>query len=197
MIDYETIDVYDAKVEEYSQMGGFTTNKHLKDFVELLKGNNKILDLGCGHGAAASYMIKKGLKCYAVDASSKMVELANKKFKVNAEVCTFEELNSDLRFNGIYASFSLLHINRKDFLKTLEKIKNMLLPSGYLGLGMKLGYGTERDTIGRFYSYYSEAELVTFLENINVKIVNRYSGKSKGLAGNIQPWIFLIGQKTS
>ena len=195
MIDHETIDVYNAKVEEYSQMGGFTTNKHLKDFVKLQNNNNKILDLGCGHGAAASYMIKAGLKCHAVDASPKMVELANKKFKINAEVCTFDELNPDLRFNGVYASFSLLHVNRDNFLKILKKIKNMLLTSGYLGLGMKLGCGTERDTIGRFYSYYSEDELVTYLDNIDVTIVSRYSGQSKGLAGNIQPWIFLIGQK--
>ena len=76
MVDHKTIDVYNAKVNEYSQMGGFTTNKHLKDFVKLQKRNNLILDLGCGHGAAASYMIKEGLKCYAVDASSKMVKLA-------------------------------------------------------------------------------------------------------------------------
>lgn len=197
MIDYKTIDVYNAKVDEYSQMGGFTTNKHLKDFVKLHKKNNIILDLGCGHGAAASYIIKAGLKCYAVDASLKMVELANKKFKVDARVCTFEELNPKLRFNGVYANFSLLHIKRNDFVKTLSKIENMLLSSGYLGLGMKLGSGTRRDSIGRFYAYYSEKELVAFLENINLKIISRYSGESKGLAGDVEPWLFLIGRRNS
>jgi ubiquinone/menaquinone biosynthesis C-methylase UbiE len=195
MVDHKTIDVYNAKVNEYSQMGGFTTNKHLKDFVKLQKRNNLVLDLGCGHGAAASYMIKEGLKCYAVDASSKMVKLANRKFNIGAEVCTFEELNPELRFNGVYASFSLLHINRNDFFKTLLKIENMLLADGCLGLGMKLGSGSKRDTIGRFYSYYSENELVTSLENINLNIISRYSGRSKGLAGDVEPWLFLIGQK--
>jgi len=90
-----------------------------------------------------------------------------------------------------------LHVNRDNFLKILKKIKNMLLTSGYLGLGMKLGSGTKRDTIGRFYAYYSENELVASLENINLKIINRYSGESKGLAGDVEPWLFLIGQRKS
>ena len=73
MVDDQTIEVYNAKVDEYSKIGGFTTNQHLKDFVEFHNKNDKVLDLGCGHGSAASYMLKDGLNCHAIDASEKMV----------------------------------------------------------------------------------------------------------------------------
>ena len=83
MVDDQTIEVYNAKADEYSKIGSFTTNKHLKDFVEFHNKNDKVLDLGCGHGSAASYMLNAGLNCHAIDASAKMVELANQKFNIN------------------------------------------------------------------------------------------------------------------
>jgi ubiquinone/menaquinone biosynthesis C-methylase UbiE len=194
VVDDQTIEVYNAKADEYSKIGGFTTNKHLKDFVELHNKNDKVLDLGCGHGSAAFYMLNSGLNCHAIDASAKMVELANQKFNIKAKVCTFDKLDWAKSFNGIYASFSLLHVDQIEFLKILRVIKRILLPDGKLGLGMKLGTGTKRDSIGRFYAYYTEDELIKHLEGIGLRLIRRYSGSSKGLAGDVEPWIFLIGQ---
>jgi|TARA_B110000003_G_scaffold134350_1_gene136324 ubiquinone/menaquinone biosynthesis C-methylase UbiE len=194
VVDDQTIEVYNAKVDEYSKIGGFTTNQHLKDFVEFHNKNDKVLDLGCGHGSAASYMLNAGLNCHAIDASAKMVELANQKFNIKAKVCTFDELDGAESFNGIYASFSLLHVGQIQFLKILQVIKRMLLPDGKLGLGMKLGTGNKRDSIGRFYAYYTEDELTKHLEGIGLTVVRRYSGTSKGLAGDVEPWVFLIGK---
>jgi len=162
--------------------------------VEFHNKNDKVLDLGCGHGSAASYMLNAGLNCHAIDASAKMVELANQKFNIKAKVCTFDELDGAESFNGIYASFSLLHVGQIQFLKILQVIKRMLLPDGKLGLGMKLGTGNKRDSIGRFYAYYTEDELTKHLEDIGLTVVRRYSGTSKGLAGDVEPWVFLIGK---
>jgi ubiquinone/menaquinone biosynthesis C-methylase UbiE len=139
-------------------------------------------------------MLNSGLNCHAIDASAKMVELANQKFNIKAKVCTFDKLDWAKSFNGIYASFSLLHVDQIEFLKILRVIKRILLPDGKLGLGMNLGTGTKRDSIGRFYAYYTEDELIKHLEGIGLRLIRRYSGSSKGLAGDVEPWIFLIGQ---
>jgi hypothetical protein len=56
---------------------------------------------------------------------------------------------------------------------------------------MKLGTGEQRDTIGRFYAYYTQAELTNHLKTAGFS-VNRFgTGQSKGLAGFPEPWIII------
>ena len=195
MFDTKTVEVYNKRAKEYSQMGEGKTNKHLVDYVGLLKKGDRVLDLGCGHGISSSFMSKAGLVCDPIDASQKMVELANKKFNIGARVCSFEDLDQSQKYHGIYASFSLLHVEKSEFLSLLTVLESMLLSSGNLGLGMKLGEGVSRDSLGRFYAYYSEFELKKFLTNLGLKVINRYSGKDAGLTGDVEPWLFLFGKK--
>ncbi len=56
MLDTKTVEVYNKRAKEYSQMGEGKTNKHLVDYVGLLKKGDRVLDLGCGHGISSSFM---------------------------------------------------------------------------------------------------------------------------------------------
>lgn len=67
------------------------------------------------------------------------------------------------KFDGIYASASLLHIDKKDMPKVLTNIKNALKPNGVVYISLKIGKGTSIDNDQRLFNYYEEKEIEQML----------------------------------
>lgn len=105
-------------------------------FCELLLKNARILEVGCGPGNDAAYFVKKGFKVVGIDLSYKMVTLAKaREMRANFYEMDMRDLTfDDDSFNGIWASFSFLHIKEVDAEKTLQQIKRVLRSGGYLCL---------------------------------------------------------------
>jgi len=195
MLDQKTIDIYNSKADEYSRLVDFSPSDYLKDFVNLFTKGSRVLDLGCGSGVASEFMMKQGLIPDPVDGSEEMVKLSNQKSGICARLCAFEELDLDNKYSGVYAHFSLLHLRKDAFAECLRIIKEIIFPDGTLVLGMKTGTGERRDSLGRFYAYYTEPELKSYFQGINFTVTNCYSGKSLGLAGDVEPWMVMFGRK--
>jgi len=198
MSDDETISVYDDQVEKYA--GFFTSNDPsagLKEFVSHLPQNGFVLDLGCGPANWSAWMRDNGMRVDAIDASPEMVKFANETHDINARVGVFDDLDAENLYDGVWANFSLLHANKADFPRHLKQINTALKSNGYFHIGMKLGIDAARDHLGRFYSYYSEDELKTLLEEAGFIILTTKTGEEKGLAGNVDPFILILTQKTS
>ncbi|MDA1237828.1 MAG: class I SAM-dependent methyltransferase [Proteobacteria bacterium] len=195
MLDQKTIDIYNSKADEYSRLVDFSPSGYLEDFINLFSKGSKILDLGCGTGVASEFMMKQGLVPDPVDGSEEMVKLSNQKPGLCARLCAFDELDLDVKYSGVYAHFSLLHLKKHAFLECLSVIKEMVLQDGTLVLGMKAGTGERRDSLGRFYAYYTEPELQSYFHSINFTVTNCYSGKSLGLSGDVEPWLVMFGRK--
>ncbi len=160
MSDSETIAVYDAQVDEYANIVEESgVDPALVLFIEHLKPNSFVLDLGCGPGNSSALMRDKGLRIDAVDASKEMVKLASEKYGINARQSTFDDLTVKNTYDGIWANFSLLHASIEDFPRYLNAIHKALVPNGVFHIGMKTGDGMHRDRLGRIYSYYSEKDL--------------------------------------
>ncbi len=188
--DNETLSVYDARAVEYANMDvGAEQKTVLTSFIDAMPANTRVLDFGCGPGHAAAAMQNAGLQADAFDASPEMVKLAAQHSGVNAQLKTFDELNAENTYNGIWASFSLLHAPKSSFPTHLRAIHRALVPGGLLALGMKLGQGEERDNIGRFYAYYSQSELENLLIDAGFTPADFSFGESIGLAGNSDPYI--------
>lgn len=198
MSDKETISVYDDQVENYA---GFFTNNDpgagLKEFAAELPVGGFVLDLGCGPANWSAWMRENGLKVDAVDASPEMVRFANETHDINARVGVFDDLDAEAVYDGVWANFSLLHATRADFPRHLKQISTALKPGGHFHIGMKLGTDADRDHLGRFYTYYSENELKTLLEEAGFEVLSTKTGEEKGLAGNIDPFILLLTKKTT
>ncbi|TCL00501.1 methyltransferase family protein [Shimia isoporae] len=197
MSDKETLEVYAQAAGKYAEKFARIDDidvdqfSDLTAFFERLPDNGLVLDFGCGPGQWADKIRTAGYRVEAMDASPEMADLAKAAFDLDVTVGTFESLDANARYDGIWANFSLLHAPKSEFPQHLLRVKNALKPSGALHLGMKLGEGEARDHLGRFYSYYSPEELTGILENAGFTVFRQRTGSGTGLAGTKDSFVIL------
>lgn len=191
MSDADTIKVYDARAADYAAMTDDhnTSDPTLSAFIAACPAGGRVLDLGCGPGASAAVMAKAGLVVEATDASIQMVALAGQHPGVNARQATFDQISGQGVYDGIWASFSLLHAPRADFPRHLAACHKALKSGGVFAIGMKLGSGAARDSIGRQYTYYSIEDLEQHLTSAGFTIVDKETGTGTGLDGSLSDYV--------
>ncbi|MCB1334152.1 MAG: class I SAM-dependent methyltransferase [Roseivivax sp.] len=190
MSDAETLRVYDARAQDYARMvAKEALGAALSRFLDGLPMGARLLDLGCGPGNAAAAMARAGYRVDALDASAEMVRIAAGHPGVTAWQATFDSLDSVAHYAGIWANFSLLHASREAMPGHLEAIRRALLPGGRLHIGLKAGTGERRDSLGRFYTYYTEPELDALLRQAGLTPGAFRHGTDIGLDGESAAWI--------
>ncbi len=197
MTDRETLDVYDAKAQEYDTCfcAGAGPGEQLQSFLDHVPAGSDLLDLGCGPGRSAEKMAAAGHRVIATDASAEMVKLAATRAGVTARQEVFDDLTAVDAFDGIWANFSLLHADEADLPRYLAAIAAALRQGGIFHIGMKIGDGMHRDGIGRRYTYVTETGLKDALAAIGLQPFAEWTGEDKGLAGTVDPWIVLQARK--
>ena len=191
--DANTIAVYDAKTEEYQTLGPSTGERKLEfRFAQSLPQSGTVLDYGCGPGRTAGYFARQGLITHAFDASEKMVRLASAHAGVTAWQAGFDAFSLPDTYDGIWASFSLLHAARSDISTLLDKIHKGLKTGGKFYIALKLGQGTARDSLGRLYTYYEEEELRNLLSHAGFTWQSHRTGEDIGLDGTISKSISVL-----
>jgi SAM-dependent methyltransferase len=103
-----------------------------REFVRRLPRAARILDCGCGPGMDAGNFTSLGYRVIAIDLSQRFVTLA--KARVPGAAVSRMDMRSlafpPASFDGVWASFSLLHIHRTHIGQTLLGIKSVLRPGG-------------------------------------------------------------------
>ena len=192
MTDKKTISIYYSKSCEYASLTKVSRpSKQLNEFMNEINHGGTVLDLGCGPGIASAFMKKNGFNVVATDASAEMIKIARIENGINALHQSFEDISWTNHFDGIWAHFSLLHASKKMFPIHLEALYKALKPNGVFTIGMKIGTGEKRDNIGRFYAYYSEDQLLTYLKKAEYKIDDIKYGEDVGLDGKLASWIII------
>lgn len=191
MSDDQTISVYQARAEGYAELGISPTQATaLEVFTAALPPNAHILDLGCGPGLHARAMMDQGHTVDAIDATQAFVDTALDQ-GVTARKATFDDITSQNIYDGIWASFSLLHAPRADVPRYLKALSHALKPSGAFFLGMKVGSGEERDSMGRHYCYFTKAELAQMLTDLGLTLTQTIDGEEAGFAGTVDPFVLI------
>ena len=191
-MDRQTIDIYDEKAAEYaSRVTSDTPSRHLRAFMNSLPRGGAVLDLGCGPGNAAANMRDAGFDVTAIDASPEMVALGAARYGLDITLGTFDDIKGTAIFDGVWASFSLLHAARQDIPRHLKAIHTALKSGGIFVISVKTGTGTSRDAIGRQYTYFEPDELDRLLRNAGFRPVASDSGSDTGLSGETSPWIIV------
>jgi SAM-dependent methyltransferase len=160
--DAATLAVYDRDAAAYAEWSSASPRGPLQAFLARMPEGGAALDLGCGAGWAAAEMTAAGLRVRAVDGSAGLVAEARRR-GVPAEEARFEEIAEVDAYDGVWASYSLLHAPRETMPDLLARIRRALKPGGVLYLGLKEGEGERRDALGRRYVYWSEPALTEAL----------------------------------
>ena len=183
--DQKTIDFYNLQSFEYSSW----SSKHRKDdilikFISMLPEKSKILDLGCGAGHDSLYFVSKEFSVTALDASQKILETIPKHPNIEIINSDFISFKNKIKFSGIWSSFSLQHIKKKYLLSTVQFLEKYLLQQGIFYIGIHEGNKELRDSLGRYYCYYEEVEILDYLNKAGFKLINFSRDKSKSYDGD-------------
>ena len=189
--DIKTLQVYETQCSKYLEnVKKEHPSKTLKYFAANLPKKSNVLDYGCGPGLSAEYLANLGHSVIAFDASPNMLELVPKHERIKSYQATFDAFSENGIFDGIWASFSLLHAERRDFPRLLTSIKRALKPDGLFSVGLKLGTGEKRDKLGRRYTFISRNELDQLLKSSGFNVFDHILGKDVGLDGVMSEWVF-------
>jgi ubiquinone/menaquinone biosynthesis C-methylase UbiE len=136
----QTSSVYNKIAELYSKQFSKPL-EHIKYFLNKIPKNGKILDAGCGAGNNSGYMTLRGFEVIGIDLSKKMLQLAEQKFpKINFKQIDIKKIKFPPNsFDGILASYSLIHISKKDIPAVLRKLHRFLKKTGILFLVLQEG----------------------------------------------------------
>ena len=158
--DNQTLAFYDGEASAYAAYtSGDGKGAWLARFAARLQPGAPVLDFGCGSGWAAHEFKGQGFRVSALDGSAGLAGEARRRYGVEVRVARFEELDDVSLHDGIWASFCLLHDTRDAMPGHLARLHRALTPGGWLYLGLKQGEGEERDSLGRRYTYFGEAEI--------------------------------------
>ncbi|MDF2889269.1 MAG: Methyltransferase type 11 [Lacrimispora sp.] len=95
--------------------------------------------MGCGSGRDSLTLYELGYDVTPLDASPEMCKLAEIHTGLEVLQMTFEQMDFDDVFDGIWACASLLHTPKKELSGILTKIARALNEKGILYMSFKLG----------------------------------------------------------
>lgn len=190
MTDQKTIDVYNAKTQDYAETvkkGG--PDATLTAFIDRLPKGSRVLDLGCGLGNSSAIMAAAGLLPDPVDASAGMIAYAQKEYGLPARIGDFYDIGGI--YDAVWANFSLLHMPLSEMPAYFGLLHRHLAPDGLFHLGMKIGSGEARDPIGRRYSYLTVETAEEWLHENSFDPEPPVFGETLGLDGVVAPFFTL------
>lgn len=168
---------------------------HLQSFTECLPKNANILDVGCGSGRDTLYFKKQGYKVVATDMIREMAEAASKNILQDVLVRSYFNLGFKNKFDGIWASACLLHCPKSELITAIQNIADALRSNGVAYISLKHGAGEGLDFYGRYFSYYSEQELISLLDDIDELSIYRLWIDESDFRESKQVWINLLIRK--
>lgn len=160
-----TIDYYEANAQRFFKDTRDVDIDHLyRPFLSRLpKSGARILDAGCGPGRDSLAFLERGHEIVAFDGSKAMVRLATRHTGLPVRRISFDQVEFDGSFHGVWACASLLHVPYSDMEDVLWRLARALKPSGVLYASFRCGDG-ETVRGGRLFTDYHEESFLELLE---------------------------------
>jgi len=136
----DSIDYYNKyAAKEFEETVNQDMSEIMREFLNYLEEGDTILDMGCGSGRDSLTLYELGYDVTPLDASAEMCKLAEIHTGLDVLQMTFEQMDFDDVFDGIWACASLLHTPKKELSGILTKIARALNDKGILYMSFKLG----------------------------------------------------------
>jgi SAM-dependent methyltransferase len=147
-------------------------------FRERLPASGPVLDLGAGPCLDSAELRSLGLRVISVDRSRQMLIAAQQEVlgpRVQADMRQLPCRPDCIA--GVWASASLLHLDRDELGPAVCGIRDVLVPSGVLFVSLKYGSGGSWDTskygpdAPRWFTYWSEEDVDASLRSAGFEIL--------------------------
>jgi SAM-dependent methyltransferase len=190
---------YDRIAQDYAERWATNdevTKKARERFLTHLPTRATIVDIGCGPGRDAQPLTNAGCSVVALDLSLPMVAEARKRFQGSLLVADMRVLPFQAAsFDGAWVCASLLHLPKREVPTTLRLIRATLKSEGILFVGVKEGTGEKfrsRDGHKRFFSFYSEDEICTLMNQAGFGILESWLEVDDV---HPDPWINVVAKR--
>jgi ubiquinone/menaquinone biosynthesis C-methylase UbiE len=201
-----TIEWYDKNAAYYANsIKSVTPTGDIDMFLRYTIKTPYVLEAGCGPGRETKIFRDKKVNTVGVDVSEGLLQIARKE-NPTAEfiIADFKKLPfDDETFDGVFARASLVHCESiKDAIASLREFYRVLKNSGTVFIAVKQRQGdvtTEvvSDVIaqeGRFFRYYSLAELKDLLQQSHFEILHEEIHQDR-LGRSDVAWIKIVARK--
>lgn len=198
------VDIYNQIAKKYSKTFS-KPSSYMEDFLKLLPEGGKILDVGCGIGADSGFAVSKGFVVKGVDLSKGMLGIAKSEYpKVDFCLDDMRKMKfPDSYFDGIIASYSLIHIKKIELPKIINKFSKLLKNEGLLYIALQSGKPREifinepfDHNKKLFLNVISYQEMNKLLKDNDFDIVKKFKRKPIKEEGEINFMkLFIIAQK--
>ncbi len=175
-----TLDYYDQHAEEFIKRTVDMDVSHVREpFLALIPPGGRVLDAGCGSGRDAAEFAGRGFNVTAFDGSAELARRAAERTGLPVRHLTFDQMDWEEEFDGIWASASLLHLPRPELDRTLTHLTRALRRGGVLFVSLKAGtFAGERD--GRWFTDITSEAMRNLLNGVGgLKIVRVWETDDK------------------
>lgn len=161
MDSIEYYNKYAAKI--YEDTVDADMSEIMDEFMKYLQEGDTILDLGCGSGRDSLTLYELGYDVTPLDASAEMCKLAEIHTGLDVLQMTYEEMEFEDVFDGIWACGSLIHIPKSEMEAILIKLCDALSARGVLYISVRKG-DFEGFRGERYFSDYTEDSLKAMVD---------------------------------
>jgi len=164
-----------------------------------------LLEIGCGSGRDAAFMVSSGYCVSAVDGSQAMIDEAVKIHPELNDRLSVVELPKDLsklqgEYDGVYSIATLMHLSEIEVLPVMMKIVELLREGGLLFFSVC----TERDDTneygydekGRYFNKMTKPQWMAMCKACNLECV-QVSESGDGLGRGGITWLTIVAEKFS
>jgi SAM-dependent methyltransferase len=195
-VDEETLQFYRSNAEAYAERE-IAKHTRLTRFLTLLPPGAKVLELGCGAGAASAEMIARGFDVEPTDGSPEMAAEASHRLGRPVATLLFHDLDKVEAYDGVWANACLLHVPRSELAQVLARIWRALKPAGHFYASFKAGETDGRDTLNRYYNYPSPDWLrANYSDAGDWSSLSIEAGEVRGFDNEWAPMLFVVARKS-
>jgi SAM-dependent methyltransferase len=193
----KTIEYYNDNASAfYHRTINADVSSSYRQFLNYLPKQAHILDAGCGVGRDIKYFLSQECQITAFDAAKEMVALATKETGIKVIHATFQDMDFDQVFDGVWAQASLLHVPYDETLNVYKMIHRSLKPNGIFYASYKYGDGFMATKDRDFYNMDETAVKPYFKDLFEVlKIWPEKDSRGQADQNNNIMWLNFIVRK--
>lgn len=159
-IEKEMTKTYNTIARKYEKEAqeDWKDKKYIDKFLKYLNNNSSILDIASGTGELLKYYNDRGFLATGIDISKEMINISKRKVS-NVKIIEMSLYDIDKleeNFDGISATFILVHIPKEKINEVIQKISSRLNKNGILLIVFttSLKEGMQEEPLDNSCKYY-------------------------------------------